>query len=531
VSGISQYSGPFGKKELVHLLKRTMFGAKPTDIAYFEGKALNQVVELLLDPEDPHPEPPIKEYNTNNATVPDDHILQGTTWVDDITADGTINSRRRNSYRKWFTGVLINQDRSILEKMTMFWINHFGTEATVVGQGNFLYYHNKLIRTHALGNFKTMVDLVTKDCLMLRYLNGYLNRRQAPDENYARELQELFTVGKNLGESGYNEDDVVAAARVLTGWRINNATHQSYFQLSWHDTADKQFSSFYNNAIIYGNATQDAGQIELDALLNMIFAQDEVARHIVRKLYRWFVYYEITPEIEDNVISPLADTFRNNNYDIKPMLRQLFMSEHFFDPVISIGAVIKSPVDFLIAALREWEVGFPDTSDWQRNYTFFNTIHGQLVLGGQPLHDPGSVAGYAPYYQAPQYHGMWLNASTYPLRKLLTDRMLANGYSSSGFRIIFDVVSYTEKISDADDPNKLIDNILTRFYCIDLLPETKQQIKTEILLSGQSEDFYWTNAWQNYLNDPANTSNLNIVKLRLTLLYQRIMNLEEYQLS
>lgn len=508
-----------------------MFGAKPSDIAHFEGKPLNQVVDLLLSPQEAYPAPPVKEYNTNNANIPDDHIAQGTTWVDDITADGTINRRRHNSYKKWFTGVLINQDRSILEKITMFWINHFGTEATVVSHGNFLYYHNKMIRTHSLGNFKTMVDLVTKDCLMLRYLNGYLNRKQAPDENYARELQELFTIGKNLGDNGYNEDDVLAAARVLTGWRINNTTHQSYFQLSWHDTSDKQFSSFYDNTLIEGNSSQNAGQAELDALLNMIFAQDEVARHIVRKLYRWFVYYSITPEIENTVIFPLANTFRENNYEIKPVLRQLFLSDHFFDHTISIGAIIKSPVDFIIGAMREWEVVFPDSSDWKRNYALFNTIHNQLFLGGQALHDPGSVAGYAPYYQEPQYHGMWLNASTYPLRKLITDLMISYGYTNSGFRIIFDVISFTKNIPEAEDPNKLIDNILTIFYSIDLLPETKQQIKTEILLSGQSEDFYWTNAWQDHINDPSNTSYLNIVKLRLTLLYQRLMNLEEYQLS
>ena len=123
----------------------------------------------------------------------------------------------RSLLKCWWTGRMINQDRTILEKLTLFWHNHFSTETIIYRRGTFAYEHNQLLRANALGNFKNLVRMVTLDRAMLVYLNNYLNVKEAPDENYARELMELFTLGKE-NNPNYTEADVQAAARVLTGW-------------------------------------------------------------------------------------------------------------------------------------------------------------------------------------------------------------------------------------------------------------------------------------------------------------------------
>ncbi|MEK7225112.1 MAG: DUF1800 family protein, partial [Bacteroidota bacterium] len=274
-SGLNPYSGPWTENEIVHLLKRTMFGAKKADVDYFRARTVNQAVDEMINPTAPQPSPPIKEYTTSTQPgTPDGNIAQGTTWVNDINNDGTVQSQRRASYKKWWTGMMINQDRSIREKLQMFWVDHFGNEATDVGNGNWAYMQHNLIRQHALGNFKQMIDAITKDISMLRYLNGYLNVASAPDENYARELMELFTLGKGQG-SQYTENDVKEAAKVLTGWQINGTTYMSVFNSARHSAVNKTFSSFFNNTVITGRTGATAGQLELNDLLNMIFATQE----------------------------------------------------------------------------------------------------------------------------------------------------------------------------------------------------------------------------------------------------------------
>src|SRR4051812_47350170 len=138
---------------------------------------------------------------------------------------------------------------------------------------------------------------------MLRYLNGYLNTNTAPDENYGRELQELFTVGKGADNASplFSEADVKAAARVLTGWTLNINTNSAVFIPSRHDTSNKPFSSYYNNTTVTGRTGTTAGDLELDDMLAMIFSNNDVALHICRKLYRWFVYYDIDAATETNV--------------------------------------------------------------------------------------------------------------------------------------------------------------------------------------------------------------------------------------
>jgi uncharacterized protein (DUF1800 family) len=414
--------------------------------------------------------------------------------------------------------------------MTLFWSNHFSTETLVVNDARYSYATNALCRQYALGNFKTLTKQITLDPGMLKYLNGYLNRNTSPDENYGRELQELFTVGKDVnGTPYYSQSDVEAAARVLTGYRVNAATIASYFDSTRHDTADKTFSAFYNNTVITGQSGA-AGANELDSLLDMIFTTNEVALFICRKLYRYFVYYEIDAAAETNVIQPLATIFRNNNYDILPVLSALFSSEHFFDP-LNRGCIIKAPVDLAIAFCRDYGVVFPDPgTDLIAQYALWFKVVQQTATMTQSLGDPPNVAGWPSYYQEPQYHELWINSDTLPKRNIFTDTMVNNGINSSGNTIIADVVAYTLTLTSPDDPDLLIQEVIDLHYSEDVSQTVKDYLKS-ILLSGQISNSYWTTAWYDYTGTPGNMGYYNIVLTRLRSMFQYLMDLSEYQLS
>ncbi len=529
VTGLTPFAGAFTEQELTHLLKRTMFGVAKADINYFKNKTLNQTVDELLNPTAPLPAPPLKDYAVGSALVPDNNILIGTTWVNDFNTDGTIASLRRSSFKKWWMGVMINQDRSIREKMTFFWHNHYATETNDIGNSGFVYKHHNLLRTNALGNFRTLTKEITLDPGMLVYLNGQASTLTAPDENYGREVQELFCCGKGPG-SQYTEADVKAAARVLTGWRNNSTTNSSYYTESRHDITNKTFSSFYNNTVIQGRTGATGGDLEIDAMLNMIFATQEVAKYICRRLYRWFVYYDIDSTVETNVISPLANLLRANNYEIKPVLAALLKSEHFFDS-LSKGCQIKSPVDLVVGLCREFNVAFQPSADYVTNYGFYNYLVSWTNNMQQSIGDPPDVSGWKSYYQEPQFYQIWINSDTLPKRNQFTDTMVVNGYTFNGKKIIIDGAEYIKTLSNPRDPNILINDLIAAMFRIDLSAASKTQLKRDILLSGQSTDFYWTEAWDLFVSTPTNTTNATSVRNKVRDLIKYLMNLAEYQLS
>ncbi len=529
-TGLSTYTGKWTDNEVIHLLKRTMFGSKKADINYFKSRTMAQAVDELLNPVAALPVPPVKEYDTTGAlTQPDTNIAAGTTWVNDPNNDGFIQSKRRASFKKWWMGNMINQDRSIREKMTLFWHNHFSTETNDVGNAQYVYKHHAMLRANALGNFKSLVKAVTIDPAMLVYLNGQLNTANAPDENYGRELQELFCCGKGPA-SLYTESDVKEAAKVLTGWRNNATTISSYFDSTRHATVNKQFSAFYNNTIITGKTGATAGDVELDALLTMIFNAPEVARYICRRLYRWFVYYDIDATVETNVIEPLAAILKASNFDVKPVLNALLKSEHFYD-VLNQGCQIKSPVDLVVGMCRELNVQFQPATDYVTNYGFWNylvTVAGNMQ---QSIGDPPDVSGWKAYYQAPQFYEVWINSDTLPKRNQLTDLMCVSGYTFNGKKIIIDGAEFVKLLSNPGDPNALIDDLLTLMFRLPLSAASKLQLKKDILLSGQANDNYWTLAWQQFVTNPADMANTLTVKNRVRDLLKYLMNLAEYQLA
>lgn len=526
---LNLYAGPWDHDAVRHLLKRTMFGASKSDIDYFVSLGVQGAIDQLLDDSLPLPLPPVKEYTTTGAATPDTNIAAGQTWVSDPNNDGTIAFLRRASFKKWWVGTMIRQERTLREKMTLFWHNHFATESNDVGNAQYVFKHHQLLRTYSLGNFKSLVRLVTTDPAMLVYLNGQNNNKTAPDENYAREIQELFVIGKGPG-AAFTESDVKAAAKVLTGWRNNSASIQSYFDPARHDTTNKQFSSFYGNRVITGRTGTTAGDLELAELLDMLFAVDEASLFLCRRLYTWFIYYLITPEVEEAVIRPLAKMLRDNNYEVKPVLRALLGSEHFFD-AMNRGCQIKSPVDMLIGMLRQTNVVFPPSDQYVTSYGLWNQLVSYLTNMQQNLGDPPDVSGWKAYYQEPGYYKYWINTDTLPKRIQYLDNLTMVGYTFSGFKMVVDPIAYAKTMRQPSDPNALVDEMTVELLGIPLSVQHKQQIKKDILLSGQNNDYYWTTAWETYINQPGNASNTKYVISALTNLIKYMVDLPEYQLA
>lgn len=525
-SGLNPYQGTWTRNEAQHLLKRLMFGSTKQDIDHFAALSMWQAVDELLNPSAALPAPPLNDYTEDMA---DPVVAAGATWVNNPSDDNELNEFRQLSFKKWWTGVMINQDRSIREKLTLFWADHWGTETDTIKAAHFMYKHNDLLRRSCLGNFRQMVKNVTIDPGMLIYLNGYLNDASAPDENYARELMELFTLGKGPTVE-YTEPDVRTAAKVLTGWRIDPITYEVYFEPAEHDTDNKTFSSYYSNASITGRTGTD-GALETDDLITMLFAKQEVSKYICRCIYRWFVYYKIDAAAEANVITPLAAIFRTNNYEIKPVLEALFKSEHFFD-VLNQGCMIKSPVDHVIGCMREFGVVFPAVAtEYMDAYSMWERIMAVMASMGQDVGDPPDVSGWPAYYQEPSFHEIWITHDTLPKRNQFTDVMTWNGYTRNEKTLIIDVIAFTKTLPNPGDPNALVNDALSVLYRVPVSDAAKLSIKQTILLSSQTQDYYWTNAWNGYLADPGNMQAQTIIANRLKGFYQYLMNLSEYQLS
>lgn len=526
-AGLEPYTGPWGFNQVAHLLRRTMFGAKKSDIQSMLALSMDQIVSQLLA-DSPPPDPPV---NTNALDI---DVPIGQTWVNSPRLDSNgynPNSSRLQSLKSWWIGLLLSQPVSLRERMTLFWHNHFVTEADVVGDSRFSYKYIALLRQYALGNVRTLAKLVTIDPGMLRYLNGNTSTASHANENYARELQELFTIGKGPeispgNYSNYTEGDVQAAARVLTGWRDDATNLISYFTASRHDTTNKQFSSDYGNTVITGQ-TGAAGANEVDSLLDMIFGQQETAKFICRKLYRWFVYYLIDDNVETKIIVPMADALRANNYEIKPALRALFESAHFYDPV-NVGCVIKDPLEFVVGVCRQFSVAFPDSSNVTAQYAQWNYARGQAANLQLDACDPPNVAGWPALYQIPQFYELWINSDTLPKRNQFSDNLAGNGHTTTGTTIVIDPIAFANQVSDPSDPNKIVLEFSQVLFPISLTDTQKTFLK-ETLIPGLP-DYEWTNEWNSYAADPTNAAKLSAVKTKLKALIKFMIDMAEYQL-
>jgi uncharacterized protein (DUF1800 family) len=413
--------------------------------------------------------------------------------------------------------------------MVLFWHNHFVIENDVVRNTNFNYYYNLLITQQALGNFKTLSTKMTVNAGMLQYLDGVKNNVGSPNENYARELFELFTIGKGpLVEEGnythFTEHDIREAAKVLTGWKTNSNKDTSWFNTAQHDKSTKVFSQAFNNATIANNEEN-----EYKDLIDMIFQQRQTARFLVRKIYRWFVYYEIDNEIEEQIIEPLVTVFIDNNFEIKPVLKSLLTSEHFFDEIYR-GCKIKNPLEFSLGLLRQLEFEAPDSNDIQELYGFWNAVRNQIKKQDMDLGNPPDVAGWPAWYLAPLYSEIWINTATIPNRSNYAKMVVKWGIRplKDYDKLYFDPFKLAYLAEDPSD----IDDLLGTFTQV-LFPKTAtaEQIDElkEILIPGLP-DFEWTAEWNTYIANPDDENQKKAVGNSLKNVMERICLMAVYQL-
>lgn len=525
-SGLNTYDGKYEFEEAAHLLRRAMIGPTWEQISESVELGLAKSVELLLE-EAPLPSPPLNVYYEG-----DPNVSIGETWIGQpYTSDPASFTYRFQSMRAWIVLTALREGISIREKMVLFWNNHFGVGN--IADAVFDYNLNTLLRTYATGNFKELVQKITIDPSMLRFLNGNQNTNRAPNENYARELLELYTIGKGAlagpGDySTFTESDVEAIAKILTGWRdigfrrINpDVTPTSIFRPQFHDTSDKQLSHRFNHAVI-----TNQGESEYLKLIDIIFEQNEVARFICRKLYRWFVYYVIDESVEMNIIEPLSSLLIENNFEIKPVLKALLSSAHFFD-TLSIGPMIKNPFDYTIGMLKQFKVAIPGRLNQQ--YNIGQRIYRSMGQMELDYFNPPNVAGWKAYYQEPGYYRTWINAST------LKDRTdVANLYALRGERVggefyKINALELIKTFENADDPNELIKDLAKLILPQPLLDQQYAALK-EILIPGLP-DYEWTVEYGLYLSDPENSDLRASIETKLSLLIQNLLSLPEYQLS
>jgi uncharacterized protein (DUF1800 family) len=526
--GLDQYTGVWDTTHVVHLLKRTLFGATVQDISYFQNLGMSQAVDQILQPTAAPTTKPLNNYGSDPTGV-----ASYQTWIGSgITyGDTGLNQNRLGSLQAWWIGELLNSGRSIHEKMTLFWHNHFAPNALPnLSIPCELWYNQYMtLRNYALGDFPILMKAITLDPAMLLMLNGSTNTKTAPNENFGRELQELYTIGKGPQGtgSGYTQGDVTGAARVLTGHTVD-LNYNYLFQPGNHDDTNKTFSAFYGNQVITGYSGA-AGAGELDALLAMLFSADESAKFLCRELYNFFVYYVIDDTIETNIITPLADVLRQSGYNITAALSVLFKSQHFYDLVNSGACLIKSPLDLMIGLCREYQVAMP--TDTAGQYNAWSLLNQNATDLQQELLCIPQVAGWDAYYQSPQYHELWINSVTYSQRNFLTDLLIGSGNMLNGTTLQIDAVGFTNTLASPQDPNQLVANALAVLLRPPLADSDVALLKQTILLSGNATDAYWTNAWLSYVAAPSDMSAFTIVDTRLRALYKYLMDLPEYQLS
>jgi uncharacterized protein (DUF1800 family) len=530
-SGLNPYTGPWTAVEVRHLLRRTMFGFTQQDVAYFLTRTPQQAVQELLNAPFTPPEAPVNDYVDANLSDPNSALGQPYIGVPNVPYNQTILNRRVFSMRGWWLRQVLNSGRSIREKMTLCLHNYTAVRfQDTLRDPDLLHEHaTKLRNRWALGNYKTFIKELTLDSSMLIHLNGALNTVTAPDENYGREIQELFVIGKDLPQH-YTEDDVKAAARLLTGWRTDRK--RVWFDPALHDTTDKRFSAFYGNRVIRGRTGATAGEQELDEFLDMLFAHPEAAKFTARKLYRFFVYHKISPTVETNVIEPLAQVLRANNYELKPVMDTLLRSEHFFDP-LNRGAMIKSPVDMVASMMTSLGIVVPPATQLSNRYNATLTINGSLDRMKQHLGDPITVAGWPAYYEQPTFDKLWVNNLTLSLRALLIDSMILfpTGLPAGTTSVRMNVLAWARTLSNPGNPNILIREVCDLLLGLPVSEAVRDSIKASTLLSGQSDDSYWVEAWDNWIKNPTNTITTSVVDTRLRRCMSAILQLEEFQLQ
>ena len=359
-----------------HLLVRTGFGPTGAEVAAFTGLTRAAAVDRVLGTTRTEALTPPPSWTTEPASL----RPPGAPMVseEDRKAFRQLQQRRTAELRAWWVREMLNTTSPLTERMTLFWHNHFVSSQQKVRIAQLMYRQNATFRRYALGNFRDLLHAAAKEPAMVIYLDAAQNRKAAPNENFAREVMELFT----LGEGHYSEQDIKQAARAFTGWSIDRETGDFMFRAGVHDLGQKS---------VFGRS----GDFDGDDVLDLLLARPETSEFIVAKLWREFV--SPTPQTQD--VQRIARAFRESGYDIKVAMRELLLCDAFWAPE-NRGALVKSPAELVVGTLRSLDLSPVDT------LPFAQAIAGM----GQVLFAPPNVKGW-PGGEA------WINTDTLLARK------------------------------------------------------------------------------------------------------------------
>ena len=359
--------------------------------------------------------------------------------IEDLVQSMLSSSNARNLSAWWLYRLLDTPDQ-LLEKITLFWHGHFATSAEKVRDPKLMYQQNQILRRHALGRFPDLVRDISRDPAMLLYLDSITNRKAHPNENFAREVMELFC----LGEGNYSEKDVQEVARCFTGWEIRRK--KFYFNKFQHDEGRKT---------ILG----ESGNFEGEDALKVILKQRAAPQFIVQKMIRFFMFDEPTPP--DSLVNPLAEKFYNDGYDIARLVERILSSQLFFSKYC-IGRKVRSPVEFAVGLLR----GLESRADVYR-------LRNELAPLGHELFYPPNVKGW-------DGGRTWLNSSTLLGRANLVRSLIDQGKS----RFATGKLAELANKYHADSPEKIVDWLLEILFAVPVPAEVRERLVELAALEG-----------------------------------------------
>lgn len=434
-NSLEVYNGPWTKKEAVHLVRRSHFGVSISDINALlnAGSCENAVDQIIQKAQNT----PLPDYPSWFQAGPSSDILD----MYDIQFG-------------WMESMV---NGGLLDRMKLFWSNHFAVSYNNMNAlhikarrsyANHMLNYTRTIEQYAMGDFKQLLREVSKDPAMLYYLNNYSNSIESPNEDFARELLELFTLGpKDVdGSENYNETDVSEVARAVTGWRVFEEQFRSFFAVRAHDNTNKT---------IFGKTAA----YNLDTLIDLIFEERKFqsARFICRKLYAYFVSAEGNEQVSNELAQHLVD----NDFQIFVVLSKLFKSQHFYDVGIK-GCRIKSPLELYMGHFRELEI-VPDNR--RKEYIRIRMQQNS----NEELLRPTTVFGWDGYNPAKSDgipgHFAWLNTNYLPIRwQTLSDLILVTREDITAF----DTMRLIEKISDPTNPIAIAVDLAKHLFAVDI---------------------------------------------------------------
>ncbi|MEZ5052663.1 MAG: DUF1800 domain-containing protein [Chitinophagales bacterium] len=361
-------------KDIQHLYLRGGFGATPSQIAYRTGKERTDLVEELFAASRSyrglnHLEDPVKGKKVGNLRI--------------LFMLLRSQDQMRELNLEWIR-LMAGTNAALREKMTFFWHDHFATSTPLAW---LMQVQNNTLRKHALGNFRTMLHAISKDPAMIVYLNNQQNKKDHPNENFAREVMELFS----LGIGHYTEQDVKEAARAFTGWTVNKKGEYEFDEKE-HDEGEKT---------VLGRT----GNWNGNDIIDMLLEDRQTARYVCEKIYRFF----IGEQVDRSWLDELSDQFYNSNYDISKLMRSIFLDDRFYSRDVQ-GSLIASPVELIVRYKRLISLETKNDND---------TLKLQKVLG-QVLFFPPNVAGWPGGRN-------WIDASSLRLRMDLPRTIMEGG--------------------------------------------------------------------------------------------------------